>query len=74
MDDADLPRIIDRIQIHESAVIEVEQVDDEITFLIGGIVSVNFDVTPDEALKISRALAVAAENANKFLAETEDAN
>jgi hypothetical protein len=59
------------IEIDESVGIAVEQVDDEITVAIAGIVCVHFDLTADQALKLSRALAVAAENASKFLASTE---
>jgi hypothetical protein len=62
--------IIDRVELNESTVVDVEQRDDEITFAIAGIVCVNFDLSPDQALKLSRALATAAENASKFLEET----
>ena len=62
---------IEEIEFGESAAIAVEQVDDEITIAIAGVVCVHFQVTADQALKLSRALAVAAENATKFLASTE---
>jgi len=38
---------------------------------IASVVGVHFRVTADQALKLSRALAVAAENAAKFLASIE---
>lgn len=56
---------IAEIEIDESAAIAVEQVDDEITIIIASVVGVHFQVTADQALKLSRALAVAAENAKK---------
>jgi len=49
----------------------VEQIDDEITVAIASGVCVHFQVTADQALKLSRALAMAGENAAKFLASTE---
>ena len=58
-EELDWPGLVDRIEISESAGITVEQIDDEIT------------VATDQALKLSRALAVAADNAAKFLASTE---
>lgn len=59
------------IEIDESVGIAVEQVDDEITVAIAGIVCVHFQLTADQALRFSRALAMAAENAAKFLGTTE---
>jgi hypothetical protein len=67
----DWPGLVDRIEISESAGITVEQIDDEITVAIASTVCVHFEVTADQALKLSRALAVAADNAAKFLASTE---
>ena len=63
--------LVDEIEIGESAAITVEQIDDEITVAIASVVCVHFQVTADQALKLSRALAVAADNAAKFLASTE---
>lgn len=65
------PGIVDEIEISESAAITVEQIDDEITVAIASVVCVHFQVTADQALKLSRALAVAADNAAKYLAATE---
>ncbi|QHO79413.1 hypothetical protein ACH79_40630 [Bradyrhizobium sp. CCBAU 051011] len=62
---------VGEIEIDESAAITVEQIDDEITVAIASIVGVHFQVTADQALKLSRALAVAAESAAKFRASTE---
>jgi hypothetical protein len=62
---------IEEIAINESAAIAVEQIDDEITAAIAGVVCVHFQVTSDQAFKLPRALAVAAENAAKFLASAE---
>lgn len=56
---------IAEIEIDESAAIAVEQVDNEITVVIASVVGVHFQVTADQALELSRALAVAAENAKK---------
>jgi hypothetical protein len=70
-EERDWPGLIDEIEIGESAVISVEQIDDEITVAIASTVGVHFQVTADQALKLSRALAVAAENASKFLASTD---
>ena len=63
--------LVDEIEIGESAGITVEQIDDEITVAIASVVCVHFQVTADQALKLSRALAVAADNAAKFLASTD---
>lgn len=41
--------------------------DDEITVTIARVVGVHFQLTADQAFKLSRALAVAAENAANFL-------
>lgn len=62
---------VEEIEIDESAAITVEQIDDEITVAIASVVRIHFQVTADQALKLSRALAVAAENAAKFPASTE---
>ncbi|KRR18084.1 hypothetical protein CQ14_41340 [Bradyrhizobium lablabi] len=62
---------VGEIEIDESAAITVEQIDDEITVAIASIVGVHFQVTADQAFKLSRALAVAAESAAKFRASTE---
>lgn len=62
---------VEEIEINESAAITVEQIDDEITVAIASVVGVHFQVTADQALRLSRALAVAAENAAKFLPSTE---
>jgi len=56
----DWRRLVDEIEISESAGITVEQIDDEITIAIASVVCVHFQVTADQALKLSRALAVAA--------------
>jgi hypothetical protein len=62
---------VEEVEIDESAAIAVEQIDDEITVAIASVVCVHFQLTADQALKLSRALAVASENAAKFLASTE---
>lgn len=62
---------LEEIEIDESAAIAVGQIDDEITVAIASVVCVHFQVTADQALKLSRSLAVAAENAAKFLASTQ---
>jgi hypothetical protein len=69
--ESDWPGLVDNIEISESAAIAVEQIDDEITVAIASVVGVHFQITADQALKLSRALAVAAENAAKFPASTE---
>lgn len=63
---------IAEIEIDKSAAIIVEQIDDEITIAIASVVGVHFEVTADQALKLSQALAVAAENAEQFLRSTEE--
>ena len=70
-EERDWPGIVDEIEISESAAITVEQIDDEITVAIASVVCVHFQVTADQALKLSRALAVAADNAARYLAATE---
>lgn len=50
-----------------SAAIAVEQIDDEITVAIEGVVGVHFQVTSEQALKISNALTAAAKNASEIL-------
>lgn len=67
----DLGRCVQQIELDESAAITVEQIDDEITVIIASVVGVDFQVTADQALKLSHALAVAAENAAKYLASTD---
>ena len=62
---------VEQIEIGESAAIAVEQMDDEITVAIASVVCVHFQLTADQALKLCRALAMAAENAAKFLGATE---
>lgn len=62
---------VDEIEIGESAAIAVEQINDEITIAIAGVVCVHFQVTADQASKLSRALAVAAENAASFAGSTK---
>jgi len=63
--------LVDEIEIGDSAGIAVEQIDDEITVSIASVISVHFQVTPDQAVKPSKPLAVAAGNAAKFLASAE---
>ncbi|WOH64056.1 hypothetical protein [Bradyrhizobium sp. BWA-3-5] len=58
------------IEIDESAAIIVEQIDDEITLSIASVVGVHFQVTAEQALKLSEALVIAAENAAKSRAST----
>jgi hypothetical protein len=65
------PGRVDEIEIGESAAIAVEQIDDEITVVIASVVGIHFELTADQALRLSRALAVAAENASKFPASAE---
>lgn len=60
------PGRIAEIEINESAAICVEQIDDEITVAIASVVGVHFQVTADQALELSRALAVAGKNAKEF--------
>ncbi|MGJ5120973.1 hypothetical protein [Bradyrhizobium oligotrophicum] len=62
---------IQEIEIDDSAAVMVEQIDEEITVSIASVVSVNFQLTPEQAMKLSRALAVAADSAAKFSAPTE---
>jgi hypothetical protein len=62
---------IAEIEIDETAAITVEQIDDEITVGVASVLCVYFQVTADQALRLSRALAVAADNASKFLASGE---
>ncbi|MGY3622198.1 hypothetical protein [Bradyrhizobium sp. USDA 10063] len=54
---------VEHIEIDDSAAITVEQLEDEITVSIASVVGVHFQVTVDQALKLSRALAVAAAKA-----------
>jgi len=69
--EVDWPGRVDEIEISESAAITVEQIDEEITAAIASAVCVHFQVTVDQALKLSRALAVAADNAAKYLSGTQ---
>lgn len=62
---------VDEIELGESAAVAVEQIDDEITVVIASVVGIHFQLTADQALRLSRALAIAAENASKFAASTE---
>lgn len=62
----DYPGRIAEIELNESAAICVEQIDEEITVSIASVVGVHFELTADQALKLSQALAIAAENAAKF--------
>jgi len=55
------------IELDETTAVTVEQVDDEIIVAIAGIVCVHFLITADQALKLSGALALAAENASRFV-------
>lgn len=66
----DLGRVAE-IELNESVAIAVEQVDDEITVIIAGVVGVHFELTADQALDFSRALATAAANAKKFAASID---
>ncbi|MBR1136150.1 MAG: hypothetical protein E6614_26875 [Bradyrhizobium sp.] len=62
---------VDEIEIDETAAVIVEQIEDEITVSIASVVSVYLQLTPEQAIKLSRALAVAAERAAEFLASGE---
>ncbi|MCP1915700.1 hypothetical protein J2R96_008180 [Bradyrhizobium elkanii] len=62
---------IAEIEIDESAAIAVEQAEDEITICINSVVGVYFQVTPDQALELSRALAIAAAKAAEYSASAE---
>ncbi|MGY3610461.1 MULTISPECIES: hypothetical protein [unclassified Bradyrhizobium] len=67
----DFPGHIARIEIDESAAIAIEQIEDEITVVIASVIGVHFQVTADQALELSRALALAAANAAKFSASAD---
>ncbi|MCA6098887.1 hypothetical protein [Bradyrhizobium australafricanum] len=67
----DFPGRIAEIEIDESAAVCVDQVGDEITIVIASVVGVYFEVTADQAIELSRALALAAANAKKYSASTE---
>jgi len=69
--EVDRPGRVDEIEISESAAITVEQIDEEITVAIASAVCVHFQVTVDQALKLSRAPAVAADNAARYLSATQ---
>ncbi|MEY9460322.1 hypothetical protein ABH973_000735 [Bradyrhizobium ottawaense] len=62
---------IAEIEIDKSAAILVEQMDDEISIAIAGVVGVHLQVMPGQARELSRSLAVAAENAEKFRASAK---
>jgi hypothetical protein len=62
---------IAEIELAETAAIVVEQVKDEITIVIASVVCSHFRVTADQAMELSRALAAAAENVQKFLASED---
>jgi hypothetical protein len=51
------------IKLNETAAVLVEQIQDEITVVIASVVNVHFEVTAEQALQLSRALAAAAANA-----------
>ncbi|MDA9498148.1 MULTISPECIES: hypothetical protein [Bradyrhizobium] len=61
---------IAQIELNETAAICIEQMDDEITLVIASIVGVHFQVTVEQALELSRALAVSAEKARQSLLST----
>ena len=61
MEKDDLGRYV--VEMNDSAAIAVEQIDDEITIVIASFVGVHFQVTADQALELSRALAAAAADA-----------
>jgi len=61
---------IAQIELNETAAICIEQMDDEITLVIASIVGVHFQVTVEQALELSRALAVSAEKARQSLLPT----
>jgi hypothetical protein len=63
MEKGDLGRYV--VELNESATVLVEQIQDEITVVIASVVNVRFEVTADQALELSRALAAAAANALK---------
>jgi hypothetical protein len=48
------------VELNETAAVLVEQIQDEITVVIASTINVHFEVTPDQALALSRALAAAA--------------
>jgi hypothetical protein len=48
------------IELSETAAVLVEQIQNEITIVIASVVNVHFEVTADQALALSRALAAAA--------------
>jgi hypothetical protein len=51
------------VELNETAAVLVEQIENEITVVIASVVNVHFEVTADQALQLSRALAAAAGNA-----------
>ena len=51
------------IELNKTAAVLVEQVDEEITVVIASTASVYFEVTAEQALQPSRALAAAAADA-----------
>ena len=63
MEKDDLGRYI--VEIKRLAAIAVEQIDDEIIIAIASFVGIDFQLTADQALELSRALAAAAANATK---------
>jgi hypothetical protein len=58
------------IELNGTAAVFVEQIEDEITVVIASVVNVHFEVTADQALQLSRALAAAAANAVAATADT----
>lgn len=51
------------VELNETAAVLVEQIQDEITVVIASTVNVHFEVTAQQALQLSHALAAAAANA-----------
>lgn len=51
------------IELNKTAAVLVEQIEDEITVMIASTVNIHFEVTTEQALQLSRALAAAAADA-----------
>lgn len=51
------------IELNKTAAVLVEQIEDEITVVIASSVNVDFELTADQALQLSKALSAAAANA-----------
>ncbi|SDC05821.1 hypothetical protein SAMN05216337_1001147 [Bradyrhizobium brasilense] len=60
------------VELDESAAITVEQIQDEITVTIASIVGVDFQVTADQALKLSRVFAIVAAKAKEAADQDAD--